>query len=114
MCGGAIISDLIQPSRSTRRLTPDLLWGTGGDLIGAKKNNKKKNSSNYYSKLSRSGIVNLDDEFEADFQDFKDYSDEEVEVLEEVKPLGFSSAKLSGNDVLSGGNPIFLSLLLSL
>lgn len=104
MCGGAIISDLIQPSPTSRRLTADLLWGTGADLIGAKKNNKRRNFSNYYSKLSRSGTVDLDDEFEADFQDFKDYSDGEVEVLEEVKPIGFSSAKLSGNGVFSRGS----------
>lgn len=101
MCGAAIIAELIQPSPTSRRLTADLLRGSGADLIGAKNNNNKKNSSNCYSKLSRSGIVDLDDEFEADFQDFKDYSDEGVEVLGEVKPHAFSSAKLSGIGVLS-------------
>lgn len=104
MCGGAIISELIQPNPTSRRLTADLLWGRGTDLIGANKNNNKKNSSNYCSKLSRSGIVDLYDEFETDFQDFKDYSDQEVEMLGEVKPRAFSSAKLSGNGVLSRGS----------
>ncbi|XP_055832633.1 ethylene-responsive transcription factor RAP2-12-like [Solanum dulcamara] len=74
MCGGAIISDLVPPSRISRRLTADFLWGTS-DL-----NNKKKISSNYHSKPLRSKFIDLEDEFEADFQHFKDYSDDEDDV----------------------------------
>lgn len=103
MCGGSIISDFIQPSRSSRRLTAELLWGSGADLIGTQKN-KKKNPTNYYSKPLRSGIVDFDDEFEADFQDFKDHSDDEIVELEDVKPFAFSSAELSGNRVSSRGD----------
>ncbi|GFZ04344.1 related to AP2 12 [Actinidia rufa] len=66
MCGGAIISDIIAPAR-TRRLTADFLWPS----------DVKKNLSNYHSKPLRSEIVVLGDDFEADFQDFKDYSDDE-------------------------------------
>nr|GMC77406.1 ethylene-responsive transcription factor RAP2-12-like [Ipomoea batatas] len=82
MCGGAIISDIIPPSRSSRRLTADLLWGPA-DLSsnnGGKKKNRNSNSSgSFYSRPSRSGITDIDNDFEADFQHFKDYSDEEVE-----------------------------------
>ncbi|XP_060218064.1 ethylene-responsive transcription factor RAP2-12-like [Lycium barbarum] len=70
MCGGAIISDLVPPSRTSRKLTAEFLWGTS-DL-----SKKKKNPSNYHSKPLRSNFIDLDDEFEADFQDFKDYSDD--------------------------------------
>ncbi|GFY97204.1 hypothetical protein Acr_11g0015100 [Actinidia rufa] len=66
MCGGAIISDIIAPPR-TRRLAADFLWPS----------DVKKNRSNYYSKPLRSEIVGLGDDFEADFQDFKDYFDDE-------------------------------------
>ncbi|KAM7471904.1 hypothetical protein LguiA_010087 [Lonicera macranthoides] len=82
MCGGAIISDIIAPS-SSRRLTADLLWNTA----------LKKNPRNYYSKPLRSDvIIDLDDEFEADFQGFKDFSGDEVE---EVKPFAFSASQKS-------------------
>ncbi|KAL3528547.1 hypothetical protein ACH5RR_007869 [Cinchona calisaya] len=107
MCGGAIISDLIPPSRSSRgRLTADLLWGNGADLVDSKKNiikNKKnKSPSSFYSKPPlRFQIVDLDDEFEINFQEFKDYSDEEVEELVDVKLFAFSASKRS--TVLSGG-----------
>nr|ADP37418.1 ethylene-responsive-element-binding factor 3 [Petunia x hybrida] len=75
MCGGAIISDLVPPSRTSRRLTADLLWGSS-DL--------KKNPSNYHSKPLRSSkFIDLDDEFEADFQDFSD----------DIKPFGSKSVK---------------------
>ncbi|MCD7455518.1 hypothetical protein HAX54_028502 [Datura stramonium] len=83
MCGGAIISDLVPPSRISRRLTADLLWGTSHP------SKKKKNPSNYYSKPLRSKFIDLDDEFEADFQDFKDYSDE----VDDVKSFGSKSVK---------------------
>ncbi|XP_027081533.1 ethylene-responsive transcription factor RAP2-12-like [Coffea eugenioides] len=101
MCGGAIISDYIQTSRSSHRLTADLLWGIGGggDLPDSKKDiKKKKNTSNFYSKQLRSEIIDLDDEFEADFREF---SDQAVEELEDVKPFGFSASKHSA--ILSRG-----------
>nr|GMC73090.1 ethylene-responsive transcription factor RAP2-12-like [Ipomoea batatas] len=51
MCGGAIISDIIPPSRSSRRLTADLLWGPA-DLSsnngGKKKNRNKRKRKNQY------------------------------------------------------------------
>ncbi|KAH0659070.1 hypothetical protein KY290_028613 [Solanum tuberosum] len=83
MCGGAIISDLVPPSRISRRLTADFLWGAS-DL-----NNKKKNPSNYHSKPLRSKFIDLEDEFEADFQHFKDYSDDD----EDVKAFGSKSVR---------------------
>ncbi|KAI3786227.1 hypothetical protein L1987_45362 [Smallanthus sonchifolius] len=68
MCGGAILSDIIAPTANrSRRLTADLLW----------------NTNNYLSKPPRSDAY---DEFEADFQGFKD----QVEV---DKPFAFSASK---------------------
>ncbi|KAK3025145.1 hypothetical protein RJ639_043927 [Escallonia herrerae] len=84
MCGGAIISDFIPPSRS-RRLTAELLWGAA---------ELKRNPGNYYSKPLRSEIIDLYDDFEADFQGFKEYSDDDV--VPDVKPLAFSASKTSG------------------
>lgn len=88
MCGGAILSDLVPPSRTSRRLTADLLWGTS-DL-----SKKKKNPSNYHSKPLRSKFFELDDEFEADFQDFKDYAD----GVDEVKAFAFHGSKSVKSD----------------
>ncbi|KAG9457610.1 hypothetical protein H6P81_002118 [Aristolochia fimbriata] len=68
MCGGAIISDFIPTSRS-RRVTADYLWP---DL-----------KKNHYSKPRKPTVVDVESDFEADFQDFKDDSEEE----EDVKPL---------------------------
>ncbi|KAJ8557763.1 hypothetical protein K7X08_004529 [Anisodus acutangulus] len=82
MCGGAIISDLVPPSRTSRRLTAEFLWGTS-DL-----SKKKNNPSNYHSKPLRYKFIDLDDEFEAVFQDFKDYSGDD-----DVKPFGSKSVK---------------------
>ncbi|KDP40641.1 hypothetical protein JCGZ_24640 [Jatropha curcas] len=81
MCGGAIISDFIPPAvagRSSRRLTADFLWP---DL--------KKPIGKQYSKP----VVDLDNDFEADFQEFKDESDadEEDDVMLDVKPFAFSA-----------------------
>ncbi|CAK7356456.1 unnamed protein product [Dovyalis caffra] len=83
MCGGAIISDFIAPNttaRSSRRLTPDFEW------LDLKKpfNNKK---------YSKPVVVDLDDDFEADFQEFKDESDvdEDYDVFVDVKPFAFSA-----------------------
>lgn len=92
MCGGAIISDFVAPaSRSSRRLTADLLWGSGSADL-----NNKKNPINYHSKSLRSKtIMDLDDDFEADFQHFKDFSDDEGEI-DVKKPFAFSASNNSG------------------
>lgn len=88
MCGGAIISDIIAPGRS-RRLTADYLWPSDSK--------KKNNPSNYFSKHLRSEIVDLEgDDFEADFQDFKDRSDDEDQNDAGVKPFAFSASNSSG------------------
>ncbi|KAF8401156.1 hypothetical protein HHK36_014460 [Tetracentron sinense] len=81
MCGGAIISDFIPTSRSRRSTADDYPWH---DL--------KKNAGNYYSKPLRSEI--LFDDFEADFQEFKDESDVEEE---DVKPFAFASKSPEGS-----------------
>ncbi|EXB38256.1 Ethylene-responsive transcription factor [Morus notabilis] len=83
MCGGAIISDFISTPRSSR-LTADYLWP---DL-------KKSGSGKRFSKPVRSVIVDIDDDFEADFQGFKDDSDvdDDDEVID-VKPFAFSARK---------------------
>lgn len=84
MCGGAIISDFIAPTRS--RLTADYLWP---DL-------KKSSSGKRFSKPLRPEIVDLDDDFEADFQEFKDESDvDEDDDMVEAKPSAFSAGKPS-------------------
>ncbi|CAG7896474.1 hypothetical protein HID58_028342 [Brassica napus] len=72
MCGGAIISDFIPPPRS-RRVTSEFLWP---DL---KKSSKK-----------RSSFFDLDDEFEADFQGFKDDSSIDCD---DAKPFVFAGAR---------------------
>ncbi|KAL0429953.1 UNVERIFIED_CONTAM: Ethylene-responsive transcription factor RAP2-12 [Sesamum radiatum] len=92
MCGGAIISDFPPPvSRSSRRLTADLLWGTGAGYL-----NKNKNHGNYHSKpLSFKSIIDFDDDFEADFQEFEDCSDDEGEIHVK-KPFAFSAKKAPG------------------
>ncbi|KAL2547067.1 Ethylene-responsive transcription factor Related to AP22-2 [Forsythia ovata] len=92
MCGRAIISNLLAPNRSSRLLIVDLLWRSGGgaDLI----NSKKKVSRNCHSKPLRSKpVVDIDNDFEADFKEFKDYSDDEVEI--NVNPFAFSASKNS-------------------
>ncbi|KAJ6308670.1 hypothetical protein OIU76_018284 [Salix suchowensis] len=83
MCGGAIISNLIPPTttaRSSRRFTEGFEW------LDTKKpfNNKK---------CSKPVVINLDDDFEADFQEFKDESDvdESYDVFVDVKPFAFSA-----------------------
>ncbi|XP_057981932.1 ethylene-responsive transcription factor RAP2-12-like [Malania oleifera] len=83
MCGGAIISDFIPTSRS-RRLTAEYLWPDLKKPAAA--------SRNGYSKSLRSEIVDVDDDFEADFQVFKDESDGEEG---DVKPFVFSAAPKS-------------------
>ncbi|CAN4095160.1 unnamed protein product [Withania somnifera] len=87
MCGGAIISDSIPPPRSSRRLTSDLLWGCSDLNLGDKSKKKKKKK-----KTLRSEVL----DFEAYFQEFKDFSDDEEYYCLDVKPLAFSVSQLSG------------------
>ncbi|KAK7338211.1 hypothetical protein VNO77_18813 [Canavalia gladiata] len=79
MCGGAIISDFIPAtvSSTSRRLTADYLWP---DL--------KKRSS---GKPFRSEIIDLEDDFEADFREFKDDSDIDINDDHDVKPFAFAA-----------------------
>jgi len=87
MCGGAIISNIIEPARS-RRLTADVLWPSD-----VKKT--KKNASSYFSKPLWSEIIDLDDsDFEVDFQDFKDYC---MDDNDDVKPFTFSASNSYGS-----------------
>ncbi|KAK8493610.1 hypothetical protein V6N12_025025 [Hibiscus sabdariffa] len=104
MCGGAIISDYIPPAPSSRRLTADFLWP---DL---KISGFKKGSGKRYSKP----VVDLDDDFETDFQEFKDEGSDVDDygvdaVLADVKPFAFSAAKKSSpaaSHDLSTGNSV--------
>lgn len=83
MCGGAIISDFISTPRN-QRLTADYLWR---DL-------KKPSNGKRFSKPLSSDVIDIDDDFEADFQNFKDYSDvEEDDDVIDVKPFTFSARK---------------------
>ncbi|KAI4355371.1 hypothetical protein L6164_004152 [Bauhinia variegata] len=107
MCGGAIISDFIPatPVRS-RRLTADYLWP---DL-------KKNSSGRRFSKPLRPEIVDLDDDFEADFREFKDDSDIDVDddedLMDDVKPFASSATKPS-KAALSHGSTSVKSIELS-
>ncbi|KAE8674182.1 ERF073 protein [Hibiscus syriacus] len=88
MCGGAIISDFIPPALSSRRLTADFLWP---DL---KKSGFKKGSPKRFSKP----VIDFDDDFETDFQEFKDeesdVDDFDVDgVLADIKPFALSATK---------------------
>lgn len=91
MCGGAILSDIIAPStgnRSRRLTAADLFWNS--DLL-------KTSSNNYFSKPLRSDAFDVDDEFEADFQGFKDQVEiDDVDINNNNnnnnKPSAFNSA----------------------
>ncbi|XP_022992282.1 ethylene-responsive transcription factor RAP2-12-like [Cucurbita maxima] len=82
MCGGALISDFI-PTTHSRRVTGEHLWP----------NLKKPGFGNQLSKPVKSDIIDIDDDFETDFQHFKDDSDLEfdVEELVDVKSFAFSA-----------------------
>lgn len=80
MCGGAIISDFIPPA-SSRKLTADYLWP-----------NLKKGKA-VSSKKKKHGFE-IEDDFEADFNEFKDGSDEsegDESAVDEVKPFAFGA-----------------------
>ncbi|XP_020104024.1 ethylene-responsive transcription factor 1-like [Ananas comosus] len=80
MCGGAIISDYI-PAAAARRATGQHPWA---DLKTTKK--KKKSAP------SR-GVADVDDDFEADFEEFDGESeeDDDVDVDVDVKPFVFTA-----------------------
>uniref|UniRef100_A0A1J3GKG1 Ethylene-responsive transcription factor RAP2-12 n=2 Tax=Noccaea caerulescens TaxID=107243 RepID=A0A1J3GKG1_NOCCA len=87
MCGGAIISDFIPPP-IPRRVTSEYIWpDLKKNVKGLKKRSKK-----------RFNFFDLDDEFEADFQGFKDDSsidcDDDFDVddvFADVKPFVFTA-----------------------
>ncbi|XP_010501805.1 PREDICTED: ethylene-responsive transcription factor RAP2-2-like [Camelina sativa] len=84
MCGGAIISDFIPPPRS-RRVTSEFIWP---DLKNKGKASKKRSTK------KRSDFFDLDDEFEADFQGFKDDSSFDCDVDDvfgNAKPFVFAA-----------------------
>lgn len=84
MCGGSIISDFIATPQSQRRLTADYLWR---DL-------KKAGYGKRLSKPPLSEVLDDVDDFEADFQNFKDDSDvEDDDEVIDVKPFTFSASK---------------------
>ena len=100
MCGGAIISDFIPATAAgkSRRVTADCLWP---DL-------KKSVSGKRFSKPLRPEVVTLDDDFEADFREFKDDSDideaeDDVDLLVDAKPFAFTAAAKHSKP-LSRGN----------
>ncbi|VYS57339.1 unnamed protein product [Arabidopsis thaliana] len=84
MCGGAIISDFIPPPRSLR-VTNEFIWP---DLKNKVKASKKRSNK-------RSDFFDLDDDFEADFQGFKDDSafdcEDDDDVFVNVKPFVFTA-----------------------
>ncbi|GAB4841936.1 hypothetical protein Ancab_011893 [Ancistrocladus abbreviatus] len=72
MCGGAILWDHIHETLPPGQLTADLLWA---GIAAAGKSSKKINCS--YGSFSKPLRSNEDDDFEADFQEFKHKDDEE-------------------------------------
>ncbi|KAK4780365.1 hypothetical protein SAY87_016471 [Trapa incisa] len=84
MCGGAIISDFIPSARSRHPTATDFLWPDP----------KKSRPGKGFSKPRRSGIIDVDGDFENDFQEFKDESDFEGDFEEDVdvKPFAFSAS----------------------
>ncbi|KAJ4837542.1 hypothetical protein Tsubulata_028093 [Turnera subulata] len=97
MCGGAIISDIIPPyaagGRVSRRMIDELLWL-----------DQKKPLSNKSKHYSKPVVVDLDDDFESDFQEFKDQSDvdEDEDVLLDVKPFAFTASNASARPKKQG------------
>jgi len=88
MCGGAIISDYIP----TGRVTADYLWP---DLAKGK---NKKGGSGYSKPLRPGAVIDLDNDeddkdFEADFLEFKDESDDEISAIHNVKPFANKVSK---------------------
>ncbi|MCL7032067.1 hypothetical protein MKW94_024632 [Papaver nudicaule] len=94
MCGGAIISDFIPPTR-IRKLTADFLWPHLNNK------SKKKNAESF-------------EDFEADFQEFsKDDSESEYQQVSEkkqkqqqqvVKAFAFAASKSDASAIKEGSN----------
>ncbi|KAL1367218.1 hypothetical protein HN51_021265 [Arachis hypogaea] len=94
MCGGAIISDFIPggsaaaASRS-RRVTADILWPNLRKPV--RKSGKRRDGAG-------AGVVAVDDDFEADFREFKDDSDiDEDEDYDVDDVVGGGSVKGFGS-----------------
>jgi EREBP-like factor len=82
MCGGAILSDIIAPNRSRRVTSADLLWNTD-------------NNSYFSSKANVSRRSDDDDDFEADFQGFKDHHDKPSFAFSSKLPSATATASRS-------------------
>ncbi|KAJ1698651.1 hypothetical protein LUZ63_007163 [Rhynchospora breviuscula] len=90
MCGGAIISDYIPSAGRSRRVTADYLWP---EL------KRQKSSSKIEKGKSSIGQFGSFDDFEADFEEFEQHSDEEFEEgsfdefekIIDLKPFAFES-----------------------
>ena len=90
MCGGAIISDCITPATNrSPRLTAELLWNT----------HFATNLTNRYSKRFPSRHVDLDDDFEADFQGFQDELEREEGLVKSV-PVSSSKHSASASGII--------------
>ena len=106
MCGGAIISDFIPAGAAAAavrarscRLTAEYLWPVL----------KKGGSGNRLPKPARRDVIDLGDDFEADFREFKDDSDIDIDndddddgLHVDVKPFAFAASKPSKS--MSRGN----------
>lgn len=104
MCGGAIIS-YFDPlvSRSSRRVTAELLWGSAAvDL-------NKKRGGNSPAKRSRP-IAGSYDDFETDFENFRDGTDDEGEIKVKM-PVAQAVSKNPGSK--GNGHSFFFSFFCS-
>jgi len=83
MCGGAILSDIIAPNRSRRVTSADLLWNT--------------DNNSYFSSMAKRSEDAFDDEddFEADFQGFKDHHDKPSFAFSSKHPSATATASRS-------------------
>ncbi|KAG6520891.1 hypothetical protein ZIOFF_017953 [Zingiber officinale] len=83
MCGGAIITDLIPAGKPDWRLTSDYLWPDLKECGASKAGRKKKKNGGRR--------LPMEDDFEADFEEFEEeLMDSDVEVLNH-RPLAFGS-----------------------
>ncbi|KAI3519376.1 hypothetical protein L1887_08433 [Cichorium endivia] len=102
MCGGAILSDIIAPTANrSGRVTADLLWST--DLT--------KNHSNYFSKPPRSDADDIDDEFEVDFQGFKDQVTLRIQLYNNHKSIASLNATIDQLLLKTAAFVVFLIVL---
>ncbi|KAJ4792719.1 Ethylene-responsive transcription factor [Rhynchospora pubera] len=102
MCGGAIISDYIPAAGRSRRVTADYLWP---EL------KRQKSSSKIEKGKASIGQIGSFDDFEADFEEFEQDSDEEFEEesfdedefekIIDVKPFAFESKSTISREISS-------------